>query len=87
VELRPFRVGDPDIEPLIDLVREANIVQFNAPASVAELVSWIRFSQREVSDRQDGLAAAALGFPAVPRWLGSRIMTRLVKLEGEADRQ
>ncbi|MBK1620262.1 hypothetical protein CKO42_17805 [Lamprobacter modestohalophilus] len=87
VQIRPFRVGDPDIEPLIDFVREANIVQFSDPAFVAELVSWIRFSRREVSTRQDGLAAAALGFPAVPRWLGRWIMTRLVKPEGEADRQ
>lgn len=87
VELRPFRVGDPEIEPIIDFVRQANIAQFNDPAFVTELVSWIRFSRRELSARQDGLAAAALGFPAVPRWLGRWIMTRLVKPEGEADRQ
>jgi hypothetical protein len=87
VEIRRFGVGDPDIEPIIDFVREGNIVQFNDTAFVAELVSWIRFSRREVSARQDGLAAEALGFPAVPRWLGRWIMTTLVKPEGEADRQ
>jgi hypothetical protein len=87
VEVRAFRVGDPDIEPMIGFVREGNIAQFNDPAFVAELVSWIRFSRREVSDRQDGLAAVALGFPAVPRWLGRWIMTTLVKPEAEAARQ
>ena len=87
VEARAFRVGDPDIEPIIGFVREGNIAQFNDPAFVAELVSWIRFSRREASVRQDGLAAAALGFPSVPRWLGRWIMTKLVKPEGEAARQ
>ncbi len=87
VELRAFRIGDPDIEPIIGFVREGNIAQFNDPAFVAELVSWIRFTRREVSARQDGLAAVALGFPAVPRWLGRWIMTTLVKPEGEAARQ
>jgi hypothetical protein len=87
VEVRAFRVGDPDIEPIIGFVREGNIAQFNDPAFVAELVSWIRFSRGEVSNRQDGLAAVALGFPSVPRWLGRWIMTTLVKPEGEAARQ
>ncbi|MFN2349253.1 MAG: hypothetical protein ABR558_06730 [Thioalkalivibrio sp.] len=87
VEVRAFRVGDPDIEPMIRFVREGNIAQFNDPAFVAELVSWIRFSRGEVSNRQDGLAAVALGFPSVPRWLGRWIMTTLVKPEGEAARQ
>jgi len=87
VTVRAFRVGDPDIEPIIGFVREGNIAQFNDPAFVAELVSWIRFTRREVSDRQDGLAAVALGFPAVPRWLGRWIMQTLVKPGGEAARQ
>lgn len=87
VEVRAFRVGDPDIEPIIGFVREGNIAQFNDPAFVAELLSWIRFSRREVSIRHDGLAAAALGFPSVPRWLGRWMMTTLVKPKGEAARQ
>jgi len=87
VKVRAFRVGDPEIEPIIGFVREGNIAQFNDRAFVAELVSWIRFTRREVSNRQDGLAAVALGFPSVPRWLGRWIMTTLVKPEGEAARQ
>lgn len=87
VSVRSFRVGHPDIEPIIGFVREGNIAQFNDPAFVAELVSWIRFSRRGVSERSDGLTAAALGFPSIPRWLGRWIMTTLVKPEGEAARQ
>jgi nitroreductase len=87
VEVRAFRVGEPDIEPIIGFVREGNIAQFSDPAFVAELVSWIRFSRREVSARHDGLAAAALGFPAVPRWLGRWMMTTLANPKREAARQ
>jgi nitroreductase len=87
VQIRQFHVGAPESEPIIDFVRQATIAQFNDLDFVEELVSWIRFSRREVSARQDGLAASALGFPALPRWLGRWIITRLVKPEGEADRQ
>ena len=87
VTVRPFRVGHPDAEPIIGFVRDGNVAQFKDPAFVDELVSWIRFSSREVSDRGDGLAAEALGFPSVPRWLGRWIMTTLVTPAGEAARQ
>ncbi|MBK1736123.1 hypothetical protein CKO15_12750 [Halorhodospira abdelmalekii] len=87
VTVRPFRVGDPAIEPIIGFVREGNIAQFNDPAFVAELVSWIRFSRREAAEQEDGLTAQALGFPAIPRWLGRRIMATLIKPESEAARQ
>lgn len=87
VTLRAFRTGEPDVEPLIGFVREGNRIQFNDPSFVDELVSWIRFSRAEASARQDGLTAAALGFPAIPRWLGKLVMTRLVGPDGEARRQ
>ena len=87
VSVRAFDTGEPDVEPIIEFVREGNLAQFNDRAFVAELVSWIRFSGREVRARQDGLAAAALGFPAVPRWLGRWIMTTLARPHGEATRQ
>ncbi|WP_240481000.1 hypothetical protein [Ectothiorhodospira sp. BSL-9] len=45
LEVRAFNVGDPDVEPMIRFVREGNIAQFNDPAFIAELVSWIRFSR------------------------------------------
>jgi nitroreductase len=87
VSVRAFGTGEPGIEPLIGFVEEGNIAQFNDRAFVAELVSWIRFSAKEVRARRDGLTAAALGFPAVPRWLGRWIMTTLARPHGEAARQ
>lgn len=87
VTLRAFRGGEPDIEPIIDFVKEGNRIQFSDTAFVDELVSWIRFSKAEARARQDGLTASALGFPSIPRWLGKLVMTRLVGPDGEARRQ
>jgi hypothetical protein len=87
VELRSFAVGSPEISPIIEFVREGNRQQFSDRTFVEELVSWVRFSRREVQRTSDGLFGPALGFPPVPRWLGKFIMTRLLSPESEAKRQ
>ncbi len=87
VRILAFDCRGPEIEPLIEFVRQANIAQFTDRAFVDELVAWIRFSRREVAERHDGVTSAALGFPAIPRWLGRLIMTRFVKPDAEAARQ
>lgn len=87
VAVQAFHTGEPEAEPIIAFVKEGNRVQFNDPAFVDELISWIRFSRRETRDRRDGLTATALGFPPIPRWLGIFIMKQLVKPESEAKKQ
>lgn len=87
VIVRAYSTDDPAVEPLIGFVGEGNRAQFSDRAFVDELVSWIRFSSREVRERRDGLTARALGFPPIPRWLGTFIMKSLVGPEGEAKRQ
>jgi hypothetical protein len=87
VTVMPFLPDAPETEPIIGFIKEGNRAQFNDPAFVRELVGWIRFSRKEVHTRRDGLSAAALGFPPIPRWLGTLILTRLVKPEGEATKQ
>ena len=87
VTVLAFRTKQPDVEPIIEFVKEGNLAQFNDAAFVRELISWIRFSRREVRECHDGLTAAALGFPSIPRWLGTFIMSRLVKPIREARKQ
>lgn len=87
VRVESFRVGTPRIDPIIELVREANREQFADRAFVDELVSWIRFSRGEARARLDGVTGPALGFPWVPRRLGVFIMTRLLTPQSEARRQ
>jgi len=64
----------PAIESVLAYVMAANTEQMGDPAFVAELTSWIRFSADEALQTGDGLFAAASGNPALPRWLGSRMM-------------
>lgn len=87
VEVRTFVPADAGCAPLLALVEEASRLQFTDPAFRAELVDWIRFPAREARLRGDGLATRALGLPAVPRWLGRLIMTRLAGPGSEARRQ
>lgn len=87
VDVRAFRPGTTDAGVMISFVEEANLAQFSDPAFVSELVSWIRFTRREAEATRDGLIARVLGFPWVPRWLGTLIMTRFVTPRGEATRQ
>lgn len=87
VEVKVFQGAHPEAMPLLELVQEANRLQFGDQAFMEELLSWIRFSGAEIKESRDGLSSRALGFPPVPRWLGRLIMTRLMGAEGEAKRQ
>ena len=62
------------MEQVLDFVVAANTAQMNDCAFVAELKSWIRFGAEEAARTGDGLFAGATGNPALPRWLGSRMM-------------
>jgi nitroreductase len=84
VEVVAVQASDPAIEPIITLVKEANHLQFADERFVSELIEWIRFSRKEAERTHDGLTAAGLGFPAIPRWLGTLIIKKVVTPDGEA---
>jgi nitroreductase len=84
VDVVAVQTSDPAIEPIITLVKEANRLQFTDERFVNELIEWIRFSRKEADHTHDGLTAAGLGFPAIPRWLGTLIMKKLVTPGSEA---
>ena len=64
----------PAMESVLDYVVAGNTAQMSDPAFVAELKAWIRFGADEALRTGDGLFAGASGNPALPRWLGSRLM-------------
>ena len=86
VKLSTFTMADQELETIIDLVKEATRIQFRDREFVAELLSWIRFTRKELNDSQDGLTAEVMGFPFVPRWLGSFILKTFAKPESEASK-
>lgn len=74
------------MERVLEHVVAANTLQINDPAFVAELKTWIRFSADEAARTGDGLFAGATGNPAVPRWLGSRMMGLFFTPKSENER-
>lgn len=74
------------MEQVLDFVVAANTSQMNDPAFVEELTAWIRFGTDEAMLSGDGLFAAATGNPALPRWLGTRMMSLFYTPKSENDR-
>jgi hypothetical protein len=74
------------MEKVLEYVVAANTAQMNAPTFVDELKTWIRFSADEAARTGDGLFAGASGNPAMPRWLGSRMMGMFFTTKSENER-
>ena len=76
----------PAIENVREYVVAGNTAQMNDPAFVAELKAWIRFGADEALRTGDGLFAGVSGNPALPRWLGSRMMGLFFTPKSENER-
>ena len=75
----------PQIETVLDYVTRGNTAQLGDRAFVAELKTWIRFSEAEALRTGDGLFSRTIGNPAVPRWLGTRLLGALLTPKSEND--
>ena len=76
----------PAMESVLEYVVAGNTIQMNDPAFVAELKAWIRFGADEALRTGDGLFAGASGNPALPRWIGSRVMNLFFTPKSENER-
>lgn len=76
----------PAMEKVLEYVVAGNTAQINDPAFVEELKAWIRFGADEAVRTGDGLFAGATGNPALPRWLGSRLMGLFLTPKSENER-
>jgi hypothetical protein len=74
------------MEKVLEYVVAGNTAQMNDPAFVEELKTWIRFGTDEAMRTGDGLFAGASGNPAMPRWLGSRMMGLFITPKSENER-
>ena len=75
-----------DLENVLEYVLAANTAQMSDPPFVAELKTWIRFGTDEALRTGDGLFAGLAGNPAMPRWLGSRVMGLFFTPKSENER-
>ncbi len=76
----------PAIEGVLEYVVAGNTAQMNDAAFVEELKAWIRFGADEALRTGDGLFAGSTGNPAMPRWLGSRMMGLFFTPKSENER-
>jgi hypothetical protein len=74
------------IERALEYVLAGNSMQLGDPAFVAELEHWIRFSDSEAVATGDGLFSRCSGNPAVPRWLGTRLLRLFLDAKSENDK-
>ena len=78
--------GADRLEPILELIVEANTAQIADEAFVRELKDWIRFSEAEALRKRDGLFTRTTGNPAVPRWIGSLFFDVAFRASGENDK-
>ena len=76
----------PRIEQILDFVLHANTAQMSDPAFIAELRSWIRFSDVQAVAARDGLFSRTAGSPAIPPWLGNAVFKLIFTPKGENDK-
>ena len=85
VQVKLF-LSETEIEVLTPYIIEGSNLQFNNKAFVKELVSWVRFSEKEVLLKGDGLWSSSLGLPNMGRCLGNYVMKNFVTAKSEAKR-
>jgi hypothetical protein len=85
VQVRSFTSLE-EIDSLEPFIIEGSNLQFQNDAFVDELVSWIRFSKKEVEKKRDGIWHASMGMPSAGRILGNLIMKKFVSAKSEAKR-
>lgn len=85
VHVRLF-LSEEEIDSLTPYIMEGNSLQFGNRAFVRELVSWIRFSEKEVMTKGDGIWSGSMGLPDTGRFLGNIIMKNFVSAASEEKR-
>jgi hypothetical protein len=85
VDVRLF-TAKPQLETILEYVTRGNAAQVGDPAFVRELQTWIRFNETEAARLRDGLFSRSTGNPAVPRWLGQRLLRLLLTAKSENDK-
>jgi hypothetical protein len=72
--IKPFLITErQQLERILELTVAAGERQVRDAAWCAEFMDWLRFDAAEALAQRDGLYTAAVGYPSLPRWLGSRL--------------
>lgn len=77
---------EEEIGSLAPYIIEGNSLQFGNKAFVSELVNWLRFSEKEVMTKGDGIWTASMGLPNMGRFIGNFVMKNFVSAGSEEKR-
>ena len=80
VRTKLFLTGG-EISGLIPYIAEGTRLQYSNKAFVDELVSWVRFSEKEAMQKGDGIVAASLGLPNTGRLIGNILMKHFISAD------
>ncbi|MFA6041034.1 MAG: twin-arginine translocation signal domain-containing protein [Methylophilus sp.] len=85
-EITPlFLQSKPQIETMLEYVRQGDIAQYDDARFVKELSDWIRFNPTDAIVTGDGLATEITGQTQLPSWLGKRIINLFLTGKAQAD--
>lgn len=79
-------LSEEETESLTPYIIEGNNLQFSNNEFVSELVKWLRFSEKEVMTKGDGIWSASMGLPNTGRFFGNFIMKNFVSAGSEEKR-
>lgn len=80
-------ITEPEkMDRIAELVREGNSIQINNPDFIRELVSWVRFNEKEVNKYRDGLSFKSMQSPPSPRFIGKLIMKFFLKPDSQSEK-
>lgn len=85
VQVKLF-LSEEEADSLTPYIIEGNSLQFGNREFVNELVSWLRFSEKEVMTKGDGIWSASMGFPNTGRFIGNFVMKNFVSAGTEEKR-
>ena len=85
VHVRLF-LSDEETDSLTPYIIEGNSLQLGNREFVNELVSWLRFSEKEVMTKGDGIWSGSMGLPNTGRFIGNFVMKNLVSVGSEEKR-
>lgn len=75
-----------DAEALAPFILDAAEQQFRNQGFISELVTWIRFSEKEAMRKGDGISTAAMGIPGPGRTLGGFMFRNMITPGSERKR-
>lgn len=72
-------IGSSLADILTEYIIKGNTIQMNDRTFREELLSWMRFNDKQVKEAGDGLSYKVFGNPSLPSWIAKPIVRQFIK--------